>query len=319
MLRAKREAFGSLSLAGEQRRFEWEFLENPARDPRLPVALVLKDLDRIVAGFAFVPYRVQIGSDVVIGAAGIDLFVAASHRSGGLSRRVVEPFWRDGFCAFPFSTGLNAASDHLFRSCGGTLLGGAREPTAHAYFVEGAHPPPPALPHHEVEIVTDLPADYDALWAAISRGARLIVVRDAAYLRWRYLQFPFARCTVLRAHHRRATTGIAIVQRDPMHDRLYLLELLTQRGDDAACRALLMAGTALADASGAKILYYSTRAADQVACLRAAGFESAPGDVPTYMAKLHPSAASTGVTVHDWYVSLGDGDMLFDVGGPRDP
>jgi hypothetical protein len=254
---------------------------------------------------------------VVNGAAGIDLFVAAAYRGQGLSRRVVEPFWREGFCPFPFSTGLNAASDHLFRACGGTLLGGRAETTAHAYFVDGAHPPATTAPRDDVDVVADVPADYDRLWDRIRRAHRLVVVRDAAYLRWRHVDFPFEKPTLLRAHRGGITTGLAAVQRDPPLDRLYLLDLLAEPGDERALRGLLGAATAQADASGLKILYVSTRARDHVPRLAEAGFEPAPGDVPTYIARVHHFPAAGPVPVSDWYVSLSDGDMLFNVGGPR--
>jgi GNAT superfamily N-acetyltransferase len=309
--------FRSLTLAAERQRFDWEFLRNPARDTGLPLAHLMKEDGKIVAGFSFVPYRVQIGDEVVAGAAGIDLFVAESHRGRGLSRSVVEPFWREGFCAFPFSTGLNAASDHLFRACGGVLLGGRSELTAYAYFVDGAHPADPSAPRDDVEIVHDVPADHDRLWQRVRRAHRVMVVRDAAYLRWRYVDFPFERPVLLRAQRQGSTTGLAIVQRDERHDRLYLLELLTEAGDDRALRGLLRAATEHADASGLKTLYYSTRARDQVGALHGAGFADAPGDVPTYIARIHRRPASGLISVRDWYVSLGDGDMLFDVGGPR--
>lgn len=313
LLAVKREVFASLDLEAEKRRFEWEFAANPAAGS-LPVARVLKDGSRIAGSFAFVPYRVQMGQDVVQGAAGIDLFLAAADRGHGHAHRLVAPFWAPGFCAFPFSTGLNAASQHLFTSCGGVLLGGAAEVTAHAYFVEGDHPERPPGPAHEASEVTAIPSDYEELWRDLRRSKRLIVVRDTAYLRWRYLEFPFQAAQVIRSVGAGRTSGLAVLQSDPDLDRLYLLELLTRPDDEPARRGLLRAICARADRSGQKTLYYSTRAAEQLSSLREAGFVPLPGDIPTYIGIAHHQPAG-GVNVRDWYVSLGDGDQLFNVGG----
>jgi hypothetical protein len=319
LLELKHEVFGSLDLAAEQRRFDWEFTRNPACSPELPVARVVKQAKRIVASFAFVPYRMKIGSDQVLGAAGIDLMVSKDCRGQGLSRQIVAPFWAPGFCPFPFSTGLNSASQHLFTSCGGTLLGGNSETTAHAYFVEGAHPPPPAGPMDVVERVAEVPADHDSRWSQWREEHALLVERDHAYLTWRYVEFPFARPILYRSFSSRAeTSGLAVLQEDPALDRLYLLELLTSAENASARRGLLATLCEHARQSGLKILYYSTRDSRQLPSLREAGFAPVPGDIPTYVACNHHRSAGRSIPVQDWAVSLGDGDQLFNVGGPTE-
>ncbi len=318
LLALKCSVFGGTILENERRRFAWEFDRNPARDWGLPPALVVRDGGELVAGFTFVPSSVRVAGERVSGAAGIDLCVAASHRGQGLGRQVVEPFWAEGLCTFPFSTGVNPASLHLFSSCGATLLGGAEEVTLHAWFRDGAPTEPDEGEVRPVAVVEDIPADWDACWADLVVDHPLVLERDAASLRWRYVEFPFARPVVLAASDDDGRTcGLAVVQADPGLDRVYLLELLTAKDDAAAQRGLVAAALGLARESGLATLYYSTRRAEQQPILRAAGLQPVPGAYPTYMGKLNLPGASRPDAVSGWTVSLGDGDQLFNVGEPR--
>src|SRR5262245_56287453 len=152
---------------------------------------------------------------------------------------MVRRWLAPGFAPFPFAVALNDASRHLFTKHGAQLLGGLGESIAWGHFLAHPHRPieRPAL---RTELVQDIPADADELWEAVRRGQRLSLVHDAAYLRWRWRDFPFGGVTMIRAIGERGETrGLAMVQDDPKAQDLYVAELLHAAGDGAAQRGLL--------------------------------------------------------------------------------
>ncbi len=312
LLAIKCEVFEGCRLDRERRRWRWEFEDNPAARSHLPRAAVVEEGPHLYGYFAFVPYRMQIGSDVVSAGDGIDLCITDQARGLGLAHPLVATLWDEGPFEFPFTAGINRASRHLFSAHGATLIGGQDDPIAFVYFLHDAHPPCPKVKDITVQRVDEFDEREDALWQRIRKDHSLILVRDAASLNWRYRDYPFQECLLLRATAKDgASRGIAVVQFDPARQCWYLLELLHDSEDSNACLALLVAAREAVDGSSAEALYYSTRWQPQHAPLQAADFRPLPGDVPNFMGKLPEQSP---VSVRDWYTSLGDGDPLFEVG-----
>ncbi len=317
LLSIKCSVFKGIVLDNERRRFQWEIDENPIKLADIPVAFVLQAGDDVAGYFAFVPYRVQIGRQIVGGCTGIDLCLLDRFRGSGASHQFIQSWMAPGFCAFPFATALGSAATHLLKAAGAESLGGRLETIAYAYFVDHVHPPWKELPAHSVTGIQEFGREYDDLWDRIREHHRLILVKDALYMNWRYRDYPFEKPTLLAARDPCGTlSGIAVVQVDREFGRVYLCELLTEPGNSPARRGLLRASVDVARSSGEKFFYYSTRDAEQVDDVLETGFEPLPGPVPTFMARVNFTPSEGPVRVQDWHTSLGDGDQLFNIGEP---
>lgn len=321
ILELKCAVFPWLARANEERRWRWEFDGNPARAPPFPRAVVLERGTRIVGAFVFLPYRVQVVEDVVFGASGIDLCIDPSARGGGHVHEMVRRWLEPGFAPFPFAVALNDASRHLFTKHGAQLLGGSDESIAWGHFLAHPHRPPekPAL---ATETVQEIPADADELWERVRAGRRLLLVRDADYLRWRWRDFPFGGVTMIRALGERGETrGLAMVQDDPKAQDLYVAELMHAAGDDAAQRGLLRRAveTARGRRATRNVLWFSTRDPRQLPVVQEEGFVLVPAPVPTFCARLHHVPKSGAMRVDEWATAIGDGDQLFNCNEPRSP
>jgi len=325
LLDLKCAVFPGLVRANEAARFRWEFDANPAREPPFPRAFVLERGTRIVGSFVFLPYRVQVAEDVVFGASGVDLCIEPAARGGGHVHEMVRRWLAPAFAPFPFAVALNDASRHLFTKHGAELLGGSGESIAWGHFLAHPHASPerPAL---KSEVVDELPADTDLLWETVRRGQRLLLVRDRAYLEWRWRAFPFGGVTIVRALGERGETrGLAMVQDDRKAQDLYVAELLHAAGDDAAQRGLLRRAIALArgrrgvEAESGRtrnVLWCSTRDARQLPVLKEEAFVLVPAPVPTFCARVHHVSKSGSVRVAEWATAIGDGDQLFNCNEP---
>jgi hypothetical protein len=325
ILEVKCSVFPALVRPNEERRWRWEFDGNPARSPPFPRALVLERGTRIVGAFVFLPYRVQVAEEVVFGASGIDLCIDPSARGGGHVHEMVSRWLDPAFAPFPFAVALNDVSRHLFTKHGAQLLGGSGESIAWGQFL--AHPQKtPDRPALATELVDEIPADADELWAAVRGGQRLLLVRDAAYLRWRWRDFPFGGVTMVRAIGERGETrGLAMVQDDPKAQDLYVAELMHAAGDDAAQRGLIRRAVetarerraeAAARGGARNVLWFSTRDARQLPVVQEEGFVLVPAPVPTFCARLHHLPKSGPVRVDEWATFIGDGDQLFNCNEP---
>jgi hypothetical protein len=94
----------------------------------------------------------------------------------------------------------------------------------------------------------------------VRRDHRLLLVKDAAYLRWRWRDFPFGGVTMVRAVGGRGETrGLAMLQDDPKAQDVYVADLLHAADDAAAQRGLLRRAVEVARAAGRRVLWSSTR------------------------------------------------------------
>jgi Acetyltransferase (GNAT) domain len=117
--------------------------------------------------------------------------------------------------------------------------------------------PPAALPRSVS--VSDVPPDgWDERWRELESEMTLVRVRDSAYLRWRYTDHPGREYAFVSAGD-----GLAVVRTDgPI---AYLMELLADRGGDAAslARLALAAERVAADAGANELVTFFAPWSDQ--------------------------------------------------------
>ena len=136
-------------------------------------------------------------------------------------------------------------------------------------------------PSVRVSLERGVGAGIDALWRDCAGDARIAIVRDAAWIRQRWLAAPDRDYALLVADRGpQAAAGYAVVrieQRDGARFA-WLADLLTRAGDEGAQQALLAAATALARSRGAEKIQALVPPATELAhALRLAGLRLARG------------------------------------------
>jgi hypothetical protein len=172
-----------------------------------------------------------------------------------------------------------------------------------------ASSPRPRLP---VEEVADLGPEFDALAQASASFAPCIRRRDAAYLRWRWLEQPGRRfsLTAVRASGG-ALRGFAVfdVQELPAGRRGRIVDLLA--ADGLAMRALLCdAFDRLAQAGCQRVVcdYHDPRPWSRTAFLRS-GFLPVHGDINVICGAMSARCPRTVERLEGWYLTRGDTDL----------
>jgi GNAT superfamily N-acetyltransferase len=327
-LQAKCATFEESLPENERRRWRVEFDRNPAAPAPFPRGYVVEEAGAIRGGIAFLPYRLQIGAEIVVGACGIDLCVDRELRGRGLGRELLRRWLDPSNARFAFTIAISGPTIEISRSLGAKIRGGEGGPIAWARHLDAPHAAAPERELLPVEVATALPPDADELEARARRGERLVVVRDAAYLRWRWFEVPFGGVTMLRAVERGATRGLAFVQDDPRREYAFVADLIAAPGDEAARRSLLRRSIAVASARRRKVLWHVTRDRGPEVLMQGEGFTLFEGELPKFIAKVNPpqgqrgaggaaGGGSNAVRADEWSPSAGDCDMLFNCCEPR--
>jgi hypothetical protein len=152
--------------------------------------------------------------------------------------------------------------------------------------------------------------ELDALWSRVRSSYAACVRRDAAYLRWKYLECPHKDYDLLEARRGEALAGFA-VSRTEDHRGLrlgWLVDVFTEAGDGDAQSALIGAVLQAFRRSGvARAQAYCTSSGLARQLRRHGFFAGASRSLLCVAAKsgLSGAVAERG----RWHVVYGDGDM----------
>ncbi len=303
----------------------WQYWDNPFGRVRSWVA---EDGGEVVAHWAAVPVPLVLGGRRVVGAKGVDIATAESHRGRGLftalGRRLV------GDCADAGMPALlshpNPRSAAAVERVGGRLV--ARVPVYvlpldDRWLAERFRLPVPAARAARaavfrigrgdpVETVPVPPPDLDALWAHVAGAVRHGIVRDAAWWRWRYADRPERPYRIVVARRAGRLTGVAAVTtRAAFGARFgFVLELLAV--DAAAARGLVCGLGAAADDAAGLALAAIPRSRLAALAVRA-GFRRLPRRLephPLRFLVVAPGGDSAALAARPWSFAWGDLDHL---------
>lgn len=192
--------------------YRWMYLENPA-GPAVVHSARLGE--RVVASFALAPKRFQVdGRQLVIGKT-MDMFTDPEFQGRGLIKRCTTAVFEGakaagiaGWCVTPSVNSYPIFKDKwgyredlriLFRARVlkfGPLLGAVLKPAGLlGRVVDGVRA---LLPHRDPGLPDGYQVDHlerfdheaDRLWGEVGPGYKVALVRDAAYLNWRYVENP---------------------------------------------------------------------------------------------------------------------------------
>jgi len=238
----------------------------------------------------------------------MDFCVEPDQRHMGLGWRLTQRFVATEGCAVRFVTSPTPATAKLMGYCGGQVLEGDAEPCL------WVHPGGGAVPSgSEVEVVEAFDERADALFERVAAEHRLMTWRDHRYLNWRYRDYPFgesAHLVLLVSEGAHGLGGLAVLQYYSILSRAHLVELLTPQAEGRARHALVAEAIRRKEAAGWGDLYALHRSADVHGTLEQAGLHRVQGHGLRFL--LHGGDSAPGL--EHWYLSSGDGDILFGVG-----
>lgn len=291
ILALMREVWGSTPL---ERELEWWFEQNPAGGPIITLA---EEDGRVVGVACMSPYRVLVGGEKRLVAVPLHVATHPAYRGRGIftaleaenERRAAE----GSSVAITFP---NEASRRVFAG----RLGWRELPAPRIW----ARPLPFGRRPRGVEQLGSFGAEADALWQEASADTAAGLVRDAAYLGWRFARSPRPyRC--LGVVRKGVLRGIAVVGRRRWRgvECAFLADLVAPRRDRRALRALLQAS--LAEARGAR-LFLALPPHGRAGSLARLGFAPTHKRVLFMGKELRPG----GGLPERWTLSLGDGDSF---------
>jgi GNAT superfamily N-acetyltransferase len=309
--------------AGRRELWQWQFERNPRGVPYEP--LVERDDQGRVVGFnGEMPVRIRFDGEEFLATWSCDFHVHESTRGTGVGRRLKErlherhPFlmtlgvspiatrvlthlgWRpyDGVRNFRHIRSFRGTRELLQQGvqAGNALLGSTRLVPARL----GRR-----TPELEVRHRWRLPEPWelDELWQRVGPGWRRIVVRDAAYLTWRYGSVPIPGYRFLECRDEGTLLGHAVFQES--QDQARLVDLVVPAGDPAVLRLLVDAW--LAECRGSRSLQATTSLPELQWLLRARGFMGSRNPLWFFVRTGAPDAGAE----HDWTLMAGDSDGEF--------
>jgi hypothetical protein len=209
-----------------------------------------------------------------------------ARRPGKLPRALAGP-----------AAALGAAGSHAYRRLAGRAL---RRQAAGAGVT--------------VEDVTDPGAEFDRLWADLGTAYPNFVVRDAAWVTWRFAHSGGYRYRVLLARQAGAPAGYIAYRLDRSEERVagYIGDLFV--GPDAAAPAAALVDAALADLSAqgaATVLATGAPGSALYGLLRGLGFLPLR---PTFTFEIVPLASGMDPAAladpRAWHLTAGDFDVI---------
>jgi hypothetical protein len=256
------DVFGAALSEASRRRWEWQYLENPAA-PEGPEIWVAREDGRLLGQYASMPVRLWWGDREVRSSWGMDVFVSGEARGRGVGAQLFTA-WSD-HVDVALGLGLTPSSYGLFKKLRyhdvgpvpffqkildaralarrrlGPWLGAAAAPLVRAA-LSLAHPER----RRAAEDVAVVPAsgfteEYDRLWERARASYAMCVRRDRAYLDWKYGRCPHRRYDVLEARRAGRLDGFAVSRHEDHRGvRLgWVIDLFTDTSDVGARDALL--------------------------------------------------------------------------------
>jgi hypothetical protein len=296
--------------------WRWKFLDNPQR--RIQITVADHREDGIVGTYAGIPVAVWAEGRVQHAAQAVDLVVAPKYRNHGgrpglfartgklwIERYIGDvpdknlftygwpvPAWRAGQKYLDY---LNIRDwDVLFREVSPSL---AKRGVAAAL---------------SVAEVQRFGSDVDALFVSLRQELRLALVRDSAYLNWRYTAHPDVRYRLYECRERAsgALRGICVYAlTDFLAPRAaYIVDWLLPATDQDATVAMVSAAEEQAVADGARALGCIFNHVDP----RFLGFQRLGYMVlgTSYFIVLVTARPDTVYYRENWFFTMGDSDLV---------
>jgi hypothetical protein len=168
----------------------------------------------------------------------------------------------------------------------------------------------PLEEHLNLEFPERFDERTDTFFDKISSEFRLLIARDHRYLNWRYCDYPFGKSRITLVLGRLIdVAGFSVVQTDPATRRAHLCELFADPEDEIVLETLVREAVESLRGTGIDELYVFHRDPFVHSILKNNGFKVVNGHGMSAVCRM-----PNGMELEDWYLSAGDGDILFGVG-----
>ena len=215
--------------------WNWQFpMPDPPGQSARPV--VAEQEDRIVGFNGLMPVKIKTETGVLDAAWSCDFVVDPDHRRGGVGRLLKSALDKES--PLIMAKGTSRAASQVLPRCGWiegagpqqqVLILRARDWRSRLLQLiqsiqKGAvdSATGPGAEQYELQWCDRLPAaaELDELWARHQEGYRKTVVRDSAYLEWRYSALPGAGYRYLTARSGGTLSALLVVRQDPDDARI---------------------------------------------------------------------------------------------------
>lgn len=344
--------FGAQPRDRRERLWAWRNEANAISACDMPSFLVGDVHGEIVGVQGLLPLRVRAGAETILAACSCDLAAAPSARGCGLQLKHMA--MSPALSALPLTTSANAAANRLTRALGGEALeparvkyikplrvggllaararrraprGGAALQRAAGFVDSGINAAlmlfdklsrGAGAPGMRIEEIAHFDSRFDVLWERIASRYPVLIVRDAAYLEWRYARYPFTGIESFALMAGEELRAYAVIQLAVDEDGLTAASLLELFGEEAALEPLLAEAIRRAVRARASYLAAKSSSAELDRLLKSRGFLARAGEHSPYTYKVNrPDLAELLRDAANWYISLGDGDISFVFGAER--
>jgi GNAT superfamily N-acetyltransferase len=318
-------------------RYRWKFFQNPHRGKEVPFWL-LWDGDRMLGGIGALPVRMLLFGTEIAGEFACEMFIEKGQQRSGLGTVLMDAYIADSplplmmntsqslhrflvkrgfhdlsvglhFWVRPIRPGAMLAARWSGIKARAALLSGPL--LRAAVEVRAATLRPPSDPSVRVEEVGGFGGWAEDLWAAAGAAYPVIVIRDLAYLRWKYERHYVHKYRILRAVDGKGTRGYLVHRLRPeaRGPLMVVQELFTRHDDQGARLALLQHALKEARRADAFAIKLMTSTRSYGADLRRLGFfatRSSPGLLyPEQPGFDRPDLRD----ISNWFLSSGDSDL----------
>jgi hypothetical protein len=315
------EAAGTLS---PQEFWRWKYFENPAGRASVFVAL---DGHQMVGRLGALPVRVRINGKEVLAAELVDGDVLGDYRKGGLFFELIECVRQAGMergTLFEFGIGPDKGTALAVKMLGLSLVTPVRR------VVKVIVPLLSGMVHRnplgivglgrnksdsgvQLAEIRHFDQRFDRLWANWS-GAEISVVRDSAYLNWRYMRCPVADYKVLAAERRGVLSGFVVLEsfRRGWVRCGNIVDLLASQDDETITALLSAAIRHFAKRGTAIVIAWVPQHSPVSGFFRKMGFFSIPSWY-SLAARSYQEQAMPQACLEDerrWHYAIGDKDYF---------
>lgn len=249
-LKAVQPARDSDRLIGQ---WHWKYDDNPFNPESRPYIVMLKEDERIVGVMADLPARVWVRGRISHWVCSCDLAIDTEYRGRGLSRSIIRRHMADHDMAFAW---MNVASKRAAAPLTGSRsvpirplvrlldvgpavqglsgrasLGAVGRVLTRVTRTLVRLPAPAPVAGVTISARATVDDRFDALWRRASAEGPVMIVRDRAYLDWRFLRRPDATYTILTATRGDDVLGYLVLRRVVRYGMPwgYLVDFLVER------------------------------------------------------------------------------------------
>jgi GNAT superfamily N-acetyltransferase len=326
-----RRVFGHDAANASQLRWNWQYLQNPNNPPAGPQIWLAREGPTIVGQYATMPVRLTVRGLQIGGSWGMDVMVAPERQRQGIGEMLFQTW--DQHVGASLGLGLSPSSHRLFRKLKWPEVGpvpclvkpltrrALRRPAwpmpinrlvsaityPYVRFVARARPL-----QAQIEPIRHFDERFTELWGRVASSFGLAVVRDGAYLNWKYVEPPHIRYSIVALKRDETICGYAVYRHvhEPRGRVTILVDFLVDPADAAGLETLLRWVDREARAADSdKIRVFSMHEGFQK-LMRRSGYFAVKSTLE-FTIKVNAVAAGPGFyeETDDWHVTLGDSDQ----------